>query len=115
MDLYNADTGRLLCHVETIHGQSNKVYDEEGFIQLPPCLWGDEAEGLVEPELLSLDTTLLSIKRNNNTLPHTGDMALWQMRGIVVPNTETPSTQSARRTPGSQIKPSTTPLSLITI
>eukprot|EP00978_Attheya_sp_CCMP212_P008412 scaffold19815_cov58-Attheya_sp.AAC.3 len=97
MDLYNADTGRLICHVEPIHGQSHKVYDEQGFIQIPPCLWGDAAEGLVEPELLSLDTTLLSIKRNNNTLPHTGDMALWQMRGVVVPNRETPSTPSARR------------------
>jgi hypothetical protein len=35
---------------------------------------------------------LLSIKRNNNTLPHTGEMASWQMRGIVVPKKEdTPS------------------------
>ena len=41
--------------------------------------------GLIAPELLSLDTTLLSIKRNNNTIGHTGEMASWQMRGLVVP------------------------------
>jgi hypothetical protein len=27
----------------------------------------------------------MSIKRNNNTLPHTGEMASWQMRAILVP------------------------------
>lgn len=85
MDLFNADTGKLLCHMEPIYGASDELYDEHGFLAIPPCLWGDISEGLVEPELLSLDTTLLSIKRNNNTLGHTGEMASWQMRGIVVP------------------------------
>ncbi len=85
MELYNADTGRLLCHVEPIYGTSHDVYDEVGFLALPPCLWGDMADGLEEPVLLPLNTTLLSIKRNNNTLPHTGDMASWQMRGVIVP------------------------------
>jgi len=87
MELYNADTGQLLCHVEPIFGkgESNKDYDEHGFLALPPCLWGDENEGLTRPQFLSLDTTLLAIKRNNNTLPHTGEMASWQMRGILVP------------------------------
>jgi hypothetical protein len=85
MELYNADTGRLLCHMEPVRGQSVDLYNEHGFLAIPPCLWGDIAEGLLEPELLSLDTTLLSIKRNNNTLGHTGEMASWQMRGIVVP------------------------------
>lgn len=84
MELYNADTGSLICSVQPIHGQSNEIFDEHGFFQIPPCLWGDTTEGLVEPELLSLDTNLFSIKRNNNYLPHTGEMALWQMRGIVV-------------------------------
>lgn len=85
MDLYNTDTGQLLCHVEPVHGLGKgEMYDEHGFLSIPPCLWGDESEGLMEPQLLSLDTTLMSIKRNNNTLPHTGDMASWQMRGILV-------------------------------
>lgn len=85
MDLFNADTGRLLCHMEPIWGASDELYDEKGFLALPPCLWGDISEGLVEPELLTLDTTLLSIKRNNSTLGHTGEMAPWQMRAVVVP------------------------------
>jgi hypothetical protein len=85
MELYNADTGRLLCGVEPIYGQTDNVYDERGFLTIPPCLWGDPDDGLQEPELLTLDTTLLSIKRNNNTLSHTGEMASWQMRAIVVP------------------------------
>ena len=85
MELYNADTGELLCHVEPIHGLSGELYDETGFLAIPPCLWGSPDEGLVEPKFLSLDTTLLSIKRNNNTLPHTGDMASWQMRAILIP------------------------------
>jgi hypothetical protein len=90
MELYNADTGQLLCHVEPIHGTgqggAGATYDEYGFLAIPPCLWGDDAtQGLPPPELLSLDTTLLSIKRNNNTLAHTGEMASWQMRGTIVP------------------------------
>jgi len=90
MDLFNADTGQLLCHVEPVHGSGKGgMYDEHGFLSIPPCLWGEEkSEGLMEPQLLSLDTTLMSIKRNNNTLPHTGEMASWQMRGILVPKEE---------------------------
>jgi len=84
MELYNADTGQLLCHMEPVHGSGSGLYDEHGFLSIPPCLWGDASEGLVEPQLLSLDTTLMSIKRNNSTLPHTGEMAMWQMRGILV-------------------------------
>jgi hypothetical protein len=92
MELYNADTGTLLCGVEPVRGQgSGEDYDEEHFIAIPPCLWGRKSEGLLPPFLLALDTTLLSIKRNNNTWGHTGEMASWQMRGVVVPRTPAPS------------------------
>lgn len=84
MELYDADTGQLLCGMTPVVGQSTRVYDETGFVSLPPCLWGDPAEGLQAPILLSLDTELLSVKRNNNTYGHYGEMASWQMRGIVV-------------------------------
>ena len=36
------------------------------------------------PTYLSYDTNLLSIKRSNNTYAHLGEMAQWQMRGILV-------------------------------
>jgi hypothetical protein len=86
MELYIADTGDLLCHVEPQHGASEDViYDELGFLAIPPCLWSDNPkDGLVAPTLLKQDTTLLSIKRNNNTFSHWGEMASWQMRGVVV-------------------------------
>ena len=68
------------------HGKnSSRLYEEEHFLAIPPCLWGAEEQGLMPPQLISLDTTLLSVKRNNNTLPHTGEMASWQMRGVIVP------------------------------
>jgi len=85
LELYNFDTGELLCsqvpHVGT--GGSDK-FDELGYIAIPPCLWGSPDEGLVPPSLLSLDTHLLSIKKSNNTYGHFGEMASWQMRGVIV-------------------------------
>ena len=60
MELYNADTGELLCHVEPIHGLSGELYDETGFLSpFHLVCWGSPDEGLVEPKFLSLDTTLL--------------------------------------------------------
>lgn len=85
MELYNADTGRLLCSMQPIKGTSDEPFDERGFHALPPCLWGEPEDGLMATELLSLDTSLLSIKRNNNTYVHYAEMASWQMRGVVVP------------------------------
>ena len=51
---------------------------------MPPCLWGPEEEGLMPPTFLSFDTNLLGVKKNNNTYAHYGEMAMWQMRGILV-------------------------------
>ena len=90
MELYNDDTGELLCHVEPLRGEgrnkhdsSKEDYDEAGFLAIPPCMWSHrEGEGLTKPVFLSRNTTLLSIKRANSTYLHTGEMASWQMRGI---------------------------------
>jgi hypothetical protein len=85
MELYNADTGDMLCHVDAIRGSGSGVYDESGYISIPPCLWSeDEDDGLPPPVLLSMDTRLLAIKRANATYPHTGEMASWQMRGVLI-------------------------------
>jgi len=88
MGLYNADTGKLLCHTEPIYGKSHELYDEDGYLAIPPCMWFEVADGLLEPELLGLDTELFSIKRNNNAVGHYGEMASWQMRGILVSKNE---------------------------
>lgn len=89
MELYHADTGQLLCSVNAIKGTSmDEVYNENGYLAIPPCLWSDDPaamdEGLQPPVLLPLNASLLSIKRANATFPHTGEMASWQMRGVIV-------------------------------
>jgi len=82
MELYNADTGALLCRQVPVYGTGSSVpFDEYGYAAIPPCLWGYE-DGLSEPPVLFVDTNLFSIKRSNNTFGHLGDMAQWQMRGV---------------------------------
>ena len=84
MELYNADTGDLICHVDGQLGKgSNAKYDEEGYIKLDPCLFGEDP-GLLSPHFFRWNTNFTSIKRNNNTNAHYGEMASWQMRGILV-------------------------------
>jgi len=85
LELYNQDTGELICRQEPVYGTgSGAPFDELGYIAIPPCLWGPAEEGLVPPTLLTWDTNLMSIKKNNNTYTHYGEMASWQMRGIYV-------------------------------
>jgi len=83
MELYNADTGELLCEQIPTYGKGNQIdkFDELGYCFIPPCLWGYE-DGLIPPTTLYLETNILSIKRNNNTIGHYGEMAHWQMRGV---------------------------------
>jgi hypothetical protein len=83
IELYNADTGKLLCAHYPSYGKTHQVFDELGFLAIPPCLWGAEHEGLVEPVFLPFNANLTSVKRNNNTHAHLGEMASWQMRGVL--------------------------------
>jgi len=83
LELYNADTGDLLCRQTPTYGTSTtgEIYNEIGYLAIPPCLYGYE-EGLIPPMLLHMETNLMSVKKNNNTYGHTGEMASWQIRGI---------------------------------
>ena len=84
MELYNEDTGNLICKVDGVIGKGSKnKFDEIGYIKLNPCLWGYD-NGLYNPPILNWNTNLLSIKKNNNTNKHYGEMASWQMRGVIV-------------------------------
>jgi len=83
-ELYNADTGEMLCKVEPVLGSSDDPMDEESYLWLPPAQWGDPTQGLAPPPVLSMDTNLLSIKRANATYGHYGVMAIWQGRGAFV-------------------------------
>lgn len=86
-ELWNADTGKLICRQTPVYGKSpaasneTNKYDEMGYIAIPPCLFGEEADGLMPPHYLKYDQNLTAIKRNNNTYDHFGEMAMWQMRG----------------------------------
>mmetsp|Transcript_129827 Transcript_129827/g.277119 ORF Transcript_129827/g.277119 Transcript_129827/m.277119 type:complete len:521 (-) Transcript_129827:100-1662(-) len=82
LELFDADTGELLCSIRPRFGKTHKAKDEESYLWLPPCQWGRAEEGLMPPPLLHLDTNLTSIKRENSTYAHPGVMAIWQMRAI---------------------------------
>merc|ERR1719342_122328 len=60
MELYHADTGRLLCSHYPVFGKTHEVMDELGYLAIPPCLWGQEEEGLVSPVYLPYDAKLTS-------------------------------------------------------
>jgi len=87
MELYNEDTGDLICGVRPIYGTGSELFNEKDYVNIPPCVWGHSA-GLREPPMLPLDTNLLAIKRCNSTFGHTGEMGHWQMRGVVVPRSQ---------------------------
>ena len=46
MEIYNNQTGELVCRQEPVYGGSGKIdlakFDEPGYILQPPCLWGYE-------------------------------------------------------------------------
>ena len=79
MDISNADTGELVCHVTGDMGQNRKNvrFDEENYVKLNPCIWGED-KGLMKPRFYSWNTNFTSVKRANATDYFTGEMALWQ-------------------------------------
>merc|ERR1712039_947050 len=76
MELWNTDTGELLCDVKPTYGDD----DVECEMSLPPCVWGSPAEGLKPLPVLHLDSNLTIVKYANSTNGHWGNMALWRMR-----------------------------------
>ena len=84
-ELWNRDTGELICRNTAVYGNGTDPLDEKGYVVgIPPCVWGSAEEGLLPPPVLSLDTNLTSIKRANSTNGHWGVMALWQARGAYI-------------------------------
>ena len=79
VELWNNDTGKLMCANVPIYGGTGKIdlkrFDEPGYIGTPPCLWGDEKYGLEAPPLVS-GMTIKVVAITNNTFGHHGEMAL---------------------------------------
>ena len=80
-ELWNADTGEIICNASGTYGSStfgstNKVFNEASYIAITPCLFGYQT-GLQFPFSISPDTNLLAKKYVNNTYRHLGQMAQW--------------------------------------
>lgn len=80
IELWNNDTGELICKVSPRMGKGDQVFDEDGYIWLPHCAWGDPTDGLRVPPRFQPSTNFMSIKKANSTYYHPGVMAIWQMR-----------------------------------
>jgi len=83
-DLINVDTGENLCVAVPVVGQSENVFDEQGYLYFPPCTWGTSEEGFREPPVLFMNTTLRMISYYNSTYGHPGQMGIWQMKAAYV-------------------------------
>jgi len=90
-DLWNDDTGELICRQ---HGRMGRTlgpdpakgedrFDEKGYLALYPCVYGDHGEGLMAPKYIDFNTNLRSVKITNATYTHYGEMAHWQARGVL--------------------------------
>ena len=80
-ELWNADANTLICRQTAAVGRSNKTFDEDGYLHIPPCVWGSEEEGLHAPLRLPFNTTLYGVKRCQADYGHHGEMSLWQTYG----------------------------------
>jgi len=79
--LWNKDTGELICSVDASYGSpsyggTNETFNEESYLTINPCLWGYQS-GLNPPLFLRPNTNLSAIKYFNNTYRHLGQMAQW--------------------------------------
>jgi len=89
-ELWNADTGDIICNATTAYGEekygpTSQVFNEANYITIHPCIYGNQP-GLQTPFSLSPDTNLIAIKYFNNTFRHLGQMAQWT--GLMVYDTD---------------------------
>ena len=90
VEMWNNDTGQLLCRQEPIYGMAaggmrpgadnrsstlGKHFAEPGYIATPPCLWGSVEDGLESPPIVD-GMTIRVVAVTNNTYGHHGEMAL---------------------------------------
>jgi len=89
-ELWNADTGEILCNVTAMYssleyGPLSQTFNELNYVAIPPCIFGHQP-GLQTPFSLSPDTKIHAIKYFNNTYRHLGQMAQWT--GMMVYDTD---------------------------
>ena len=88
MSVYNNATGALLCEERAIPGEGRMGVrmDEPGFAIVPPCVWGDPADGFEAPPNLT-GVLLYVVKRANGTYAHHGEMAHGEIYYVDQPRT----------------------------
>jgi hypothetical protein len=88
VEMWNNDTGKLLCRETTLKGGTGKIaekkFDENGYIAVPPCLWGSPDDGLEPPPLMT-GMTIKVVAVTNNTYGHHGEMALPEVSLVTLP------------------------------
>lgn len=78
MELYDENTGLLLCRTKPLYGTGNTPGNEAGFlVGIPPCVWGPPP--LAPPPQIRRGDLLRTVARYNSTLPRHGVMSLWLM------------------------------------
>jgi len=80
-ELWNVDTGEILCNVtaeygKVEYGNLSQVFNEADYVAIPPCIFGHQP-GLQKPFTLLPETKLKAVKYFNNTYRHLGQMAQW--------------------------------------
>lgn len=80
-ELWNADTGEIICNSTARYGNSkygstSAVFNEANYIAIGPCLYGNQT-GLQTPFSIHPSTNLKAVKYFNNTFRHLGQMAQW--------------------------------------
>ena len=88
MQVFNNDTGALICQENAVYGKgaAGDKFDEEGYIIVPPCLWGRAPDGLEAPPDVS-NMTLKVVKHANATYGHHGEMAHGEIYYVNQPST----------------------------
>ena len=81
-ELFNQDSGKLVCRIVPVYGTGNTTLDELGYLNTPPCLFGNPADGLALAVPIPLNTTFFSVKRCSADAGHHGEMSLWQTYGL---------------------------------
>ena len=73
VELWNNDTGKLLCRQEPIYGGTGiidqKRFDEPGYVAIPTCMWGSPEHGLERPPKMN-GVTIFVKGVTNNTYGH---------------------------------------------
>mmetsp|Transcript_12506 Transcript_12506/g.31977 ORF Transcript_12506/g.31977 Transcript_12506/m.31977 type:complete len:525 (-) Transcript_12506:459-2033(-) len=75
-ELWNDDTGEILCNVTARYGTSDEIFNERGYAAISPCIFGHQP-GLQTPFSLAPIANIRAVKYFNNTYRHVGQMAQW--------------------------------------